>query len=119
MKLATLLTVAATTILGLTGHIAAVPLDDLNPIPSGRHDSDLPVDKTSASNGLYFTALRSRNASIIVNPRNSPEGQECLEPLVPKCCKHNMGDYHKYCRDGKHWRDVSFFLDCEKRMHAC
>ena len=107
MKLATLLIVAATIILGLTGHIAAVPLNDLKPIPSGRHDSDLSVDKTSASNGLYFTTLRSRNASIIIDPRNSPEGQECLEPLVPKCCKHNMGDYHKYCRDGKYCGDLN------------
>jgi hypothetical protein len=20
--------------------------------------------------------------------------------MVAMCCKHNMGDYHKYCRDG-------------------
>jgi hypothetical protein len=51
--------------------------------------------------GRYLTTLYSHNASTI-NPRNSPEGQECLKPMVAKCCKHNMGEYHKYCRDGKH-----------------
>jgi len=94
MRLATILTVIATIVMALAGLVAAVPINDVMPTPPGHDDPDLSVDQV-------VDCLHSCNSSII-NPRNSPEGKECLQPTVAKCCKHNVGDYHKYCRDGKY-----------------
>jgi hypothetical protein len=101
MKLATLLAIVATIIMALAGLVATVPINDPKPISPDNDDPELSVDKVDAGDGVDSTTSCSYNTSII-NRRNSPEGQECVLPMVAKCCKHNMGEYHKYCRDGKY-----------------